>query len=80
MNQNTIRFIENTRNQLTDASNNLEDLLIALRAIETNDPKSQAIKIALDIALASNVEVIFECADRVTILMEEDGVGDNYYE
>ena len=80
MNDNTLRLLENTQSELTVASSNLKCLLGALRAIETADPKSQAIKIALDIALTSNVEIISECAYKVTISVEEDEVGYDYYE
>lgn len=71
MNQHTMFLLEITQKQMMDISNNLESLLIALRAIETDDPKSQAIQIALDIALTSNAETVFECASRVTDLVEE---------
>lgn len=80
MNQHTMFLLEITQKQMMDIYDDLESLLIALRAIETDDPKSQAIKIAFDIALTSNVERVFECAGRVTDLVEEGEVGDNYHE
>ena len=71
MNQHTMLLLEITQKQMMDIFDNLERLLIALRAIETDDPKSQAIQIALDIALTSNAAAVFECASRVTDLVEE---------
>ena len=80
MNRHTMFLLEITQKQMMDIYNDLESLLIALRAIETDDPKSQAIKIAFDIALTSNVERVFECAGRVTDLVEEGEVEGNYHE
>ena len=71
MNQHTMLLLEITQKQMMDIFDNLERLLIALRAIETDDPKSQAIQIALDIALTSNAATVFECASRVTDLVGE---------
>ena len=80
MNQNTTFFLRATQNKMIDLSSDLENLLIALRAIETDDPQSQAIQIAVDIALNGNVETVSELAYRMTNLLEEDEVENNYYE
>ncbi len=80
MNHNTTFFLRAAQNKLTDLSSDLENLLIALRAIETDDPQSQAIQIAVDIALNGNVETVSELAYRMTNLLEEDEVENNYYE
>ncbi len=79
MNEITIMRLKSAQNQLTDLADDLENLLIVLRAIETDDPKSQAIQTALDIALTGNTETAFELAYRVTILLDEIECGDNYH-
>ncbi len=70
MNQHTMFLLKITQKQMLDIFDDLESLLIALRAMETDDPKSQAIQIALDIALTSNAKTVFECVRRVTDLVE----------
>ena len=80
MNQNTTFFLRAAQNKLTDLSSDLENLLIALRAIETDDPQSQAIQIAVDIALNGNAETVSDLAYRMTNLLEEYEAENNYYE
>ena len=80
MNQNTTFFLRATQNKMIDLSSDLENLLIALRAIETDDPQSQAIQIAVDIALNGNAETVSDLAYRMTNLLEKYEAENNYYE